>query len=216
MNKKKFFAIQVICLLVAGVGLAAMISFTPAYAEVRDGIVRVLCLSCLKLEPKTASDFTFDTVDDAHHPEFFLENLSKGGPVFIFYSGDACAGCDIMEPVIKELFSVEFDKQEMFHTTLSYNEVNISYIYINIHHTTEELRQSQQIYDKDFVKGIPMFTLITLGYDKGVVRPKYTTIYGTLGSFGATTDESRLLFLQDIMQESIYMYNDNSAGYHHH
>lgn len=216
MNKKTFFSIQIIGLILVSASLGGILVYTPVYGEVQDGIVKVLCLSCLKLEPRTASDFTFDTVDNFEHPSFMLENLSKGGPVFIFYSGDSCTGCDIMYPVIKELFSVEFDKKEMFHTTLTYNQVNISYIYINIHHTTDELRQSQQIYDKDFVSGIPMFTLVTLGYDKGVVRPIYTTLYGTLGSFGATTDETQLQFLQSLIQESIHMYQDNSAGYHHH
>ncbi|MFO7677434.1 MAG: hypothetical protein R6V50_03510 [Thermoplasmatota archaeon] len=216
MMKKKFFATQIICLLLISGTLGGMIAFTPVYAEVRDGIVRVLCLSCLKLEPKTVSEFTFETVENIAHPKFILENLSKGGPVFIFYSGDACSGCDIMYPVIKELLSVEFDKQEMFDETISYEGANVSYIYINIHHTTDELKESQYIYDKDFIAGIPMFTIITLGYDKGVVRPKYTTIYGTLASFDHTTDEGRLLFLQNLLQESIYMYQDNIAGYNHH
>jgi len=213
--KKKFFAVQVVSLLLVSGALAGMVVFSPVYAEVRDGIVLVLCLSCLKLEPKTSSEFIFETVNDASHPGFVLENLTQG-PVFFFYSGDACAACDEMYPVIKELFSVEFDKQERFFERVLFENTTISYIYINIHHTSEELRQSQQIYDKDNIGGIPMFTLITLGYDKGTIRPKYTTVYGTLAPFGPTTDPQRLAFLQELLRESIEMYNDNKAGYHPH
>lgn len=211
---KKMFALQVSALLLVSGALAGMFAFTPVYNEVRSGIVLVLCLSCLKLEPKTASDFTFKTVNNVSHPAFVLENLTKG-PVFLHYSGDACAGCDVMYPVIKELFSIDFGKQDMFHTVVLFENSTVSYIYVNIHHTTDELRNAQPIYDKDNVTGIPMFTIITLGYDNGVVKPKYTSLYGTLATFGCTTDAQRLAFLQELLRESIDMYNDNKAGYHH-
>jgi thiol-disulfide isomerase/thioredoxin len=212
---KKMFAVQVAAILIVSGALAGMFAFTPAYFEVRNGIVLVLCLSCLKLEPKAISEFTFETVDDVPHPEFILENLSKG-PVVLFYSGDACAACDVMYPVIKELLSVEFGKQDMFFDRVIFEGTQISYIYINIHHTIDELRNSQKIYDKDAIGGIPMFTIVTLGYEKGIVRPKYTSLYGTLVSLGYNTDTERVAFLQEILRDSINMYNDNKAGYPHH
>ncbi|MBN1861202.1 MAG: hypothetical protein JW840_07055 [Candidatus Thermoplasmatota archaeon] len=212
---KKMFAIQVTALLLLSGALAGMFAFTPVYVEVRDGIVLVLCLSCLKLEPKSISEFTFETVGGAPHPEFILENLSQG-PIVLFYSGDACAACDVMYPIIKQLLSVEFGKQEMFFERVNFEGTQISYIYVNIHHTSEELRESQSIYDKDSISGIPMFTIVTLGYDNGIVRPKYTSLYGTLTSIGYSTDAERLTFLQDVLRDSVNMYNDNEAGYQHH
>jgi thiol-disulfide isomerase/thioredoxin len=212
---KKFVVLQVCALVLISGALGGMFAFTPAYDEVRSGIVLVLCLSCLKLEPKTVSDFTFETVNGVPHPEFVLENLSEG-PVFLHYSGDACAGCDVMYPVIKNLFSIEFGKQDMFHTLVTFENATVSYIYVNIHHTTDTLRDAQPIYDKDLIAGIPMFTLVTLGYDNGKVKPKYTTLYGTLTSYGATTDDQRIEFLQQLVRESIEMYKQNEAGYPHH
>ena len=211
----KMFAVQVTAFLLVSGALAGMFVFTPVYVEVRDGIVLVLCLSCLKLEPKAISEFTFETAGDASHPEFVLENLSQG-PVVLFYSGDACAACDVMYPIIKQLLSVEFGKQDIFFEQVIFEDTQISYIYVNIHHTTEELKESQSIYDKDAISGIPMFTVVTLGYDNGLVRPKYTSLYGTLTSLGSSTDAERLTFLQDVLRDSINMYNDNKAGYQHH
>jgi thiol-disulfide isomerase/thioredoxin len=210
---KKMFAVQVVALLLVSGALAGMFAFTPVYNEVRSGIVLVLCLSCLKLEPNTATDFTFETVDNVPHPPFVLENLTKG-PVFLHYSGDSCAGCDVMYPIIKELFSVNFGKQDMFHTLVMFDNSTVAYIYINIHHTIDELRDAQSIYDKDRVGGIPMFTIVTLGYDNGNVKPKFRTLYGTLATYGCNTDAERLTFLQELMKESIEMYNQNKAGYH--
>jgi hypothetical protein len=212
---KKMFAVQVAALLLVSGALAGMFAFTPVYNEVRSGIVLVLCLSCLKLEPNTATDFTFETVDNVPHPSFVLENLTKG-PVFLHYSGDACAGCDIMYPVVEELFSISFGKEDMFHTLVTFDNSTVAYIYVNIHHTIDVLRDAQMIYDKDHVAGIPMFTIVTLGYDNGIVKPKYTTVYGTLAAFGCNTDAQRLAFLQNLMKESIDMYHQNKAGYHPH
>jgi hypothetical protein len=210
---KKFFAIQICALLLVSGALGGMLAVTPVYNEVRSGIVLVLCLSCLKLEPKTNTEFTFLTADNRPHAGFVLENLTKG-PVFLHYSGDSCAGCDIMYPVIKDLFNIEFGKQDMFSTIATFEGTPIPYIYVNIHHTTDELRDAQVIYDKDHVGGIPMFTIVTLGYDNGDVKPKYTTLYGTLATNGCDTDAQRLVFLQQILHQSIEMYEQNKAGYH--
>jgi hypothetical protein len=212
---KKFFALQVCALVLVSSALGGMFAFTPIYDEVRSGIVLVLCLSCLKLEPKTVTDFTFNTAENRPHPGFVLENLSHG-VVFLHYSGDSCLGCDVMYPVIKDLFSIEFGKQDMFHTRVAFNNSWVGYIYVNIHHTIAELRDSQVIYDKDHIGGIPMFTIVTLGYDNGNVRPKYTTLYGTLATNGCDTDAERLVFLQQLIRESIQMYNENWAGYPYH
>jgi hypothetical protein len=212
---KKFFALQVCALLLVTGALGGMLVATPVYNEVRSGIVLVLCLSCLKLEPNTLADFTFNTADDQPQADFVLEKLSQG-PVFLHYSGDACAGCDIMYPVIKDLFDIEFGKQDIFNTVVDFENTSIAYFYINIHHTTDEFRDAQMIYDKDHVGGIPMFTIVTLGYDNGHVKPKYTTVYGTLATYGCDTDAQRLVFLQQLLRQSIEMYKQNQEGYPHH
>ena len=212
---KKFFTLQICALVLVSGALGGMLAFSPVYDEVRSGIVLVLCLSCLKLEPNTLADFTFQTADNQPHPEFILENLSHG-PVFLHYSGDACAGCDVMYPVIKELFSIEFGKQDMFYSIVEFENTSVPYIYVNIHHTIVELRDAQVIYDKDHVGGIPMFTIVTLGYDNGDVKPRYTSLYGTLATYGCVTDAQRLAFLQQLLRESIEMYEQNEAGYPHH
>jgi adenylylsulfate kinase-like enzyme len=121
-----------------------------------------------------------------------------------------------MYPVIKDLFSIEFGKQDMYHTIVNFENSSVTYIYVNIHHTIDELRDAQPIYDKDHVGGIPMFTVVTLGYDNGIVKPKYTTLYGTLTTYGCDTDAQRLVFLQQLVRQSIEMYNQNKAGYPHH
>lgn len=209
---KKFFSLQMCAVLLVSGALGGMFALTPVYDEVRSGIVLVLCLSCLKLEPKTNAEFTFKTADNQPHPKFILENLSKG-PVFLHYSGDSCAGCDVMYPVVKELFSIDFGKQDMFYSIVSFENSPVAYIYVNIHHTINELRDAQPIYDKDHVGGIPMFTMVTLGYDNGQVKPKYTTLYGTLATYGCNTDAQRLVFLHQLVEQSIEMYDQNEAGY---
>ncbi|VVB60126.1 Uncharacterised protein [uncultured archaeon] len=211
---KKFVVLQVCMLVLVSSLLGGMFAFTPVYNEVRSGIVLVLCLSCLKLEPKTAVTFTFDTTNNQPHPGFVLENLSHG-PVFLHYSGNSCAGCDTMYPVIKDLFSINFGKQDMFHALVTFNNFTVAYIYVNVDSTIDELRDAQSIYDQTQFGSIPMFTIVTLGYDNGKVKPKYTTIYGTLTAFGCNTDAQRLVFLQQLVQESIQMYQENEAGYHH-
>jgi thiol-disulfide isomerase/thioredoxin len=207
---KKILVLQVSALLLVSGGLAGMFTYTNVYNEVRDNIVLVLCLSCIKLQPKTITNFTFFTVDNASHPDFVLENLSKG-PIFLHYSEDVCPACDEIFPVVKQLFNVEFEKKDMFNTTVIFENTNVSYVYINIDHTTTERSSSFSVYAK--IRGLPMFIIVTLGYDHGIIKPRYARFYGTLEK---NTDAERLAFLTEVVQESIEMYHQNSAGYHHH
>ncbi|MEM0466601.1 MAG: hypothetical protein QXL17_02480 [Candidatus Thermoplasmatota archaeon] len=208
---KKILVVQITALVVVSALFVGMLFATPVYSEVYEGIVQVLCLSCLKLQPKTTVNFSFNTVDSMSHPDFVVQNLSQG-VVFLHYSGDSCLGCDIMYPVIKELFSVEFGKQDMFSTTVRLFDTNITFIYINIHHTTERLRASQRIYDTQDVQGIPMFTVVTLGYDHGDVKPFFATLYGTLGK---GTNEERRMLLSDVVRDAVELYHQNRVGFHH-
>ena len=206
---KKMIVIQISALLLISGGLGGMFLFTDVYEEVQSNIVLVLCLRCMKLEVNTIKEFTFETANDEPHPDFVLDNLTKG-PVFLHYSEKACPGCDIMYPIIKQFFNVEFEKNEMFYEMINYENSSVSYIYTNIDYSSEEMRDSLSIYDKDHVHGLPMFSVVTLGYDRDIIRPYYTSVYGTLGF---DNDEERISLLIELMQESIDMYNQNWEGY---
>lgn len=209
---RKMLVLQLTALIIVSSTLGGMFLATEVYDEVQSRIVLVLCLSCIKLEPKTISIFTFNTVDQAPHPSFVLENLTKG-PVFLHYSEDVCAGCEIMFPIVKRLFNEEFEKQDMFWNTVRFENANVTHIYINLDHTTKDLEDSFPIYDKDDIGGLPMFTIVTLGYDHGQIRPKYTTLYGTLN---VNNDQERFDLLAELIHESITMYDQNKNGYHPH
>ena len=207
---RKFLAIQISALLIISGALAGMLYASDVFEDIRDRIVLVLCLSCIKLEPKTVSSFTFATDNNEPHPPFILENLTKG-PILLHYSEDVCAGCEVMFPIVKSLLHVEFGKQDMFWRTLSMNSTNITYIYVNMDHTTDALQDTFPLYDKDDIGGLPMFVFITLGYDHGTVKPYYTALYGTLN---VPTDADRTALLSELFHESIDMYHQNRAGYH--
>jgi len=206
---KKHTILQLIALVIVSGLFIGMLVAANAYEETKARIVEVLCLSCIKLEPKTTQEFTFNTVNNAPHPYFVTENLTKG-PVFLHYSEDVCAGCEVMFPIIKQLFNIEFEKQDMFSDTVTFNQANITFIYINLDHTITPLEESFPLYDKDDIGGLPMFTIVTLGYDHGMVRPYYTTLYGTLN---VPTDADRTALLQEVLTESIIIYEQNKAGY---
>jgi hypothetical protein len=208
MKKNQLIQIAVAGLIV--LSGCAMIATTTIYDDVYTSIVQVLCLSCIKLEPLTSSDYTFETAHNQPHIDYVLENL-KTGVVFLHFSEDACYGCDVMYPVIKDLFSIDFGKEEMIYYQLSYNNQTVHYYYTNIDHAIKERIDAFFVYDKDHIGGLPMFTIATVGYDSGIIKPYYTSLYGTLN---INTDEKRLEFLQSIMQESLQLWDENHVAYH--
>lgn len=201
--------IQISALLIATGSLGGMLLFTDVYDDVQSGIVSVLCLSCIKLDPKTQLDFTFETATGQLHSHFVLDNLTKG-IVFLAFREDVCTACDIMEPILQEIFSVEFGKEETFFETVIFDDINVTFIHINIDHASNELQDSRLIYDKDHVGGVPMFTVITLGYDPGFIKPYYTTAYGTLN---LDDNKDRKELLTKIILDGIDLYNQNFKGY---
>lgn len=206
---KKQAVLQMTTLFLVSGLLIGMFVASNAYEQTKARIVDVLCLSCIKLEPKTIQEFTFETTNNDPHPSFVTENLTKG-LVFLHYTEDVCAACEIMFPIIKQLFNIKFEKQDMFSETITYDRANITFIYVNLDHSIDVLENSFTLYDKDDIGGLPMFTIVTLGYDHGTVRPYYTTLYGTLN---VPTDEDRTSLLKELLTESIEMYNQNKAGY---
>ncbi len=207
---KKQTVFQITALVIVSGLFVGMIAMVDAYEETRARIVEVLCLSCIKLEPKTIQEFTFDTVDNVSHPYFVTQNLTKG-PVFLHYSEDVCPGCEIMFPIVKHLFNIEFEKGDMFSGTVTFEGQNLTYFYVNLDHTIDAYENSFPIYDKDDIGGLPMFTIVTLGYDHGTARPYYTTLYGMLN---VQTDAERTALLHEILMESFELYQQNKAGYH--
>lgn len=207
MNKRVTAQITVFILITSG--LSGMLIGTDVYEEVQHGIVEVLCLSCLKLDPKTTREFTFDTVNNEPHPEYVLDNLSSG-IVFLHYSEDACPGCDIMYPVVQNLLNIQFGKKDVFSTQIEYHNHKITYYYTNIDYATPSRVQPFETYDVQDVNGLPMFTIVTLGYYSGIVKPKFVTLYGTLG---VDTDEQRTQLLQDVIDDAFTLWDENNPGY---
>ena len=208
---KKLLAVQIIGLLLISGALGGLLSSSTIYDDVRSSIVTVLCLSCIKLDPKTVREFTFTTPNNADHPDFIIENLTRG-PIFLAYREDVCEACDTMEPIIQEIFGVEYEKEETFFEPVLIDSANVTFIRINIDHTSMELRETLTFYDKENVSGLPMFTFVTLGYDRGFIKPYYVSVYGTLG---LETYEERENLLTTLLQESIDLYKENLEGFQH-
>jgi hypothetical protein len=208
---KKLFAVQVSLLLVISISFVGMLYYSDIYEVTEGGIVKVLCLSCIKLYPLTSTDFTFDTGNGKPHPEFIFESLREG-PVFLHYSEDACAACDIMFPVIKEFFNVEPEKDKSYHTVTTFEDqiVPYFYIYLDDEATSQEWLNTFEIYDKDQIHGLPMFSVITINYaHSGIIEPYYTTLYG---AFKDNT-EQRIEYLTELMQEAFQLYEENLPGF---
>jgi len=214
MNEKYIITIGITLTICISTSLGAMLFLTDIYDEIKSNIVDIICLSCLKLNPKTSMVFTFETANGQTHPDFVLENLSKG-PVFLHYSEDDCPACDTMFPVIKQFFNIELQKQISYHTITTYNNQTVPYFYIYLDdkNTQKQWLDSFDIYDKDHIQGLPMFTVVTLGYEhSGDIKPYYTTLYSAFKD----NDEQRIQLLTKLMDESFRLYNENQAGFDHH
>ena len=207
----KLLIIQICVFLLSSGTLGGMLAYTNVYEEVDSGITSVLCLSCIKLTPVTQLEFTFDVAKGQDHSAFVLDSL-KEGPVFIAYRKDDCLFCDEMEPIIQDIFSVYFEKEDTFSEIVSFDNSNVTFVHISIEldNSNAEQRESRFIYDKDHIGGVPQFTIITLGYDHGFIKPYYATIYGTLN---LNTDKERKELLTKIIYDGIDLYNQNLEGY---
>ena len=85
---QKMLVAQVALLVLIAVGFGELV-YCGVYDDIHDAIVSTLCLSCIKLDPVSRLDFVFETANGEDHPEFVLENLTKG-PLFIEYRSDVC------------------------------------------------------------------------------------------------------------------------------
>lgn len=205
---KKFASIQIVAIILFAGALSGLTLTTDVYETVENVIVRVKCLSCMKLDPKTELDFQFDTSTGEPHPSFVVDHLNEG-PVFLAFRADVCAACDIMEPIVMEIFDVEFGIKETFIQKVPFGDVDITFYHINIDHAENIYREAFNLYDKDYVQGVPMFVMITYGYDHGFVKPAYATTYGTLN---LDNDPERKELLENIITNGIDLYKENEAG----
>ena len=199
---KKLFVVQISTLLLISGAFGGMMLFTDIYDDIQSNIVSLLCMSCIKLKYKTQLNFTFGTATGQPHPNFIRDNLTKG-PVFLAFRTKVCEACDDMEPIIQEIFSVEFEKEETFYETVNFNGTDVAFIHINLDNSSEELEELFPIYDKDNVTGVPMFTIITLGYDSGFIKPYYVTAYSILSKE----------LLTNIILDGINLYNKFHESY---
>ena len=113
----KLFSVQISLLIIFAGAFGGMLIFTDVYDDIKSTIVEKTCYSCIKMDPISRIDFTFDTVDNFSHPSFVLDNLTKG-PIFLAFRQDVCAACDKMELILKDILNVEFGKIILQYTTV--------------------------------------------------------------------------------------------------
>jgi len=204
---KNIFLVFVITVLFFISALGSILVFTDVYEETDSRIVSVLCLSCIKLDPVNS----FGWNADKNPPNFIVDSLDSTGPIFIAYRTDVCEYCDYMEPLLMEMFNVTFEKEDVFSTVVDFNGTKIVFVHINLDHASGELKSSRNNYDINGDRAVPMFTTITIQYDRGIVTPYYNTIYGKIKK--SYTDEQRKQVFANIINEAIKFYDDNIEGF---
>lgn len=203
---KKILAIQITLLIVTSVGIAGLFSYTDTYNYIQSSIVSTTCLSCIKMDPIPDVSFSFEAKEKDGHPDFILENLSQG-PIFIGFRKDVCSACEVMDPVLEDVFDVNFGKKETFYKKILFEGSNITFIHTNLDHTSKKMENAFSVYGG---KGVPMFLLVTLGNNSGNIQPCYTVVYGTLA---LDNNPARKAFLEKIVREGIEKYDRYSSSY---
>lgn len=217
---KKKLAVNIVLVILISSALGGMFFFTDIYSDVKSGIVDVLCLSCIKLDPKTSMDFTFETVHDQKHPDFIKNQLKKQGPILIQYSDDGCSACrNIIDNVINPKLKISFPKNDQgdidysqsFEKEITLGNISFYYVYINTDHVKNKTKEdSWKIYDIENIGGFPQFTIITIEYHHGGdIKPYYTTFYG---AFNNKWDEASNTFIT-LLSEAQESYKRNIPAY---
>jgi len=202
---EKIMSVQIALLLIFSGALVGLFISSDVYGDVQRKIVEELCLSCVKLKPNTIVDYRFETANGQPHPDFVLENLSKG-PVIIAYRIDFCPGCDELEEDLIKVFDVEFGPYDVFYQTCNFDGNNVTFIHINTNRISEDspLFKSRMVYDIVGDRGNPMITIITYGYNHGFIDPYHSTLYG----LKAKTHAERQDELRNYVYEAIELYNE--------
>jgi thiol-disulfide isomerase/thioredoxin len=209
-SKKAFITFQVVALVVFAGALGGFFAFTEIYEEVRSVIVTQICLSCIKLDRVYTLNYEVETANGKPHPDYILEDL-KDGIIFLEFRTDVCAYCDDMAPLIKKIFNTKFEMEDIVIEVHDFNGTNVKFYHINNDHAEEPLKSLMPYYDVDGYGGVPMFTIITLNYHKGIVKPYYLTFYGILNP--DYTDEERIEEITNNIHDAIEVYNIARPGY---
>jgi hypothetical protein len=211
-SKKAFVAVQVVSLIVCAGALGGMFAFTDVYDEAYSRIVAVICLSCIKLDRVYSKDYEVFTANnnDQYHPEHILDDLETG-VVFLTFRTVVCDYCDFMEPLVMEIFDIEFGMEDCYSEVVDFHENKVVFYHVNNDYATGDLKELQSYYDRDGYKGVPMFTIITLDYLHGITSPYYLTFYGVLDP--KYTDEERIEEITKNVLEAIELWKESIAGY---
>lgn len=203
MRRKIAIAISIVSML----SISCILAYTDVYNDVKEKIVSVLCLSCIKMDPNTMLKFEFETVKGEMFPSFILENLSRG-PVFLHFRVDVCTACDEMDPVIGKIFDVDDINRPFLIKIKEFSGVEVTLIHVNLDHI-HNFRDIYKTFDIKKQNGVPMYVIITLGYDRGTVKPCYATGYGFLGK-KSPKEAGETLF--KLIEDSVDLYKRNREG----
>jgi len=212
---EKFVVLQIAVFLVITGSLGYMFVYTDIYDDVQSKIVETICLSCAKLDTNLPIDFTFKTANGKDHPEFVKDILKNKGPILIQYGEKACVACeDMIYNVIQPYFEIEFDKTITQDFDLDIHGLNFTYVYIYIDDpaTPQEKIDSYDVYDSEYIRGFPMFTVITIQYDhSGKIKPYYASLYGKFEK-GNNYPKMAERF-HELIETSMDLWDTNIAGY---
>jgi hypothetical protein len=215
---KRLQIVQIIMLFLFVTSFFVVFFTTDVYDQVQRKIVEELCLSCVKLKPNTIKEYRFETANRMPHPDFILENLSKG-PVILDYRITFCPGCNELEKnILSKVFNYTFrdpltypDDPDLLNIEKEVEGTTVTFIHI---HTGDKnskdvliggiFDKSRDIYDVVGDQGNPMLVFITYGYNNGFVEPYYSTIYGV------ETEEEFL----ELVYESVNLYNEHKDAAH--
>jgi len=197
MKMNKLFVVQISMLVIFSGAFAGMLVYTDVYSDIKSTIVDTICLSCIKMDPVARFEFSFKTADNRPHPDFILDNLSKG-PIFLAFRADVCTACEVMDPIVKDIFDVEFGLKEMFYQRVNLQGSNINFFHINKDPPYEVESEAYYTYIKGGKDAVPMFVMVTLGNNSGTIEPYYMTAYGTLGKANYKDREEFLLKMIDM------------------
>ena len=191
------------------ISLTYLCLYTSTYEDVKDKIVSVLCLGCIKLEPKTVIKFRFDLAHGDEYPDFVIKNLSKG-PIFLHFRIDVCSACEEMDPVIQEIFNIEDMRKIFLMKTKNFSGSEVTFMHINLDHVNDVFRDAYESFDISKQGGVPMYTVITLGYDRGFVKPCYATGYGFLEKDSPLKAKRVML---EMLNDAVDLFKRNREGF---
>lgn len=223
---KKFLILQIILLLLFSSIFFILLTKTSVYNEVERKIVEELCLSCVKLKPNTIKEYRFETADGNPHPDFIIENLSKG-PIVLDYRITFCTGCNELEEfVLSEIFNYTFrdpltysDDPDLLTVNKEFKNTNVTFFHFHTGDLTSKdvpidgvFDKSRNVYDIVGDEGNPMIVFITYGYHHGSIEPYYCTLYEIgSGDYENNPEEIKEEFLE-LLFESIELYNEHKKA----